>query len=518
MKLRILSLALLVAAFALQVMADNLGFSADKPLKFGIDLDYAPMQYLDEDGKPRGYDIEFTELLMNRLDIPYTYYPNTWENIAGDVLSGKVDLGMMVYSTYRKNITNYSKAVFHLYYQMVYRKEHNSEQGLRNVKGKTIALMNSRPIVDTLTKAGAKVYVIQDLKKAVHQLAQGKYDGVICFRYQAKYLLDSGRLNHLASEDLTLPPREYCYVSHNKELIDAIDKELIKMEHEGIIEEVYSNVKTYLGGFIIPTWVWFLLAALTLVTLITIIIILLKSKARIKQERDRAQKSERLKDIFLSNLSHALRTPLNGIIGFSEVMMDNENNISKEEKAKVFQLINTNGHQLLYMIDELLSLSNITGNTQLFNKTMTDVSHEMALYAEEIRPSLAEGVVLEVEEPKGAVNTMVDVSLIRLLVMHLLRNAQQHTTSGRIVLRYYLENNGLRIVVKDTGSGLPENLKENIFALLSDENMYLQKEAPGLGLSICKAVVDRLMGTITVRDNDEDGKGSVFSCWIPTEY
>jgi len=512
-----LSFALLVAAFALEVMADNLGFSADKPLKFGIDLDYAPMQYLDEDGNPQGYDIEFTELLMNRLDIPYTYCPNTWENIAGDVLSGKVDLGMMVYSTYRKNITNYSKAVFHLYYQMVYRKGKDRDLGLRNVKGKTIALMTSRPIIDTLTKAGAKVFVVQDLKKAVHQLSQGKYDAVICFRYQAKYLLDNGHLSNLASEDLTLAPREYCYVSHNKELIEAIDVELMKMEEEGIIEEIYSNVKTYLGGLVIPPWVWYLLAALTLVTLITIIIILLKSKARIKQERDRAQKSEKLKDIFLSNLSHALRTPLNGIIGFSEVMMDNENNISKEEKAKMFQLINTNGHQLLYMIEELLSLSNITGNTQLFNKKMTNVNHEVASYADEIRPSLAEGVVLEIEEPKGTVNVMVDASLMRLVVMHLLRNAQQHTKSGKIVLRYYLENKGLRIEVKDTGSGLPENLKENIFALLSDENMYLQKEAPGLGLSICKAVVDRLMGTISVRDNDEDGKGSIFSCWIPTE-
>ena len=71
--------------------------------------------------------------------------------------------------------------------------------------------------------------------------------------------------------------------------------------------------------------------------------------------------------------------------------------------------------------------------------------------------------------------------------------------------------------VKDTGCGLPEDLKENIFTLLSDENTYLQDEMPGLGLSICKAVIDRAGGKIGAQDNDEDGRGTIFWCWVPVE-
>ena len=121
MRQRIISLLLLLT-LALSASADNLGYSQDKPLLFGIDMDYAPMEYIDGKGIPRGFDVEFTRRLMERMDIPFTFAPNTWANIAGDVLHGKVDLGMMVYSPYRKDETNYSRAVFRLYYQIVYQR------------------------------------------------------------------------------------------------------------------------------------------------------------------------------------------------------------------------------------------------------------------------------------------------------------------------------------------------------------------------------------------------------------
>ena len=212
MRQRILNLLLLLT-LALSASAENLGYSKDKPLLFGIDMDYAPMEYIDERGIPRGFDVEFTRRLMERMGIPFTFAPNTWSNIAGDVLHGKVDLGMMVYSPYRKDQTNYSRAVFRLYYQIVYTKKTESRFGLRDVEGKKIALMKSRPIIDTLTKVGAKAMVVEDLKDAFLDLQKGKYDALICFRYQARYFIEELDLDDLISADLALTPREYCYVS-----------------------------------------------------------------------------------------------------------------------------------------------------------------------------------------------------------------------------------------------------------------------------------------------------------------
>lgn len=527
MKTRLIHIILLLTALVIQTRADNLGYTKENPLLFGIDMDYEPMEYVDADGIPQGFDVEFTKKLMKRLDIPFTYAPNTWQEIAGDVLNGRVDLGMMVYSTYRKDITNYSRAVFRLYYQMVYRKEDSNKRsyGLRDVKGKTIAFMESRPIVDTLSKAGAKIHLVKDLNATLRELSKGKYDAVICFRYQSNFLLKKNNLTNLATEDLTLMSREYCYVSHDKNLINAINKELDLMEEEGLIDEVYGDVKTRFGGLQIPEWVWYLFILLILGSLLSIIIIQRNSRKRLQMEMERARqneeravKSEELKDVFLSNISHALRTPLNAIIGFSDLLLTaQDGDFPKEEEKNLMELINKNGLQLLHLINELLSLSDIEGKEKLFELQVTDIDQEMNSYASEIRMQLKENVELEVIEPVGGIRALTDPNMMRRVVMHFLENAQQHTESGKITLSYFVKEGGLYIEVKDTGCGLPMELKDNIFALLSDKNTYVQDETPGLGLSICKAIIDKFGGEIGARDNKEDGNGTIFWCWTPSE-
>ena len=587
-----------MSAFAIAVSADNLGFSDKKPLQFGIDKDYPPMEYVNEKGQPSGADVEFTKMLMKRLDIPFEYKPNTWGAIAGDVLQGRVDLGMMVYSPYRKDVTNYSRAVIRLYYQIVTRKGTEKSYGLRDMHNMKVALMASRPVRDTLQKIGANLVIIEDLTKAMKDLSAGKYDAVVCYRYQAKFLIGKHKLDNLVQEDLTLTPREYCYVSNNKKLIDAIDKELDKMEDEGLIDEVYGNVASTFNGVIIPRWVYGAIAAFVLVGLLVVILNQMRNahklkkalelareneekakkseeiahanaemakeseaiakanaqkakaseeearriadvarrsakeaeyNAQIASENERkareaaeaARKSEELKDIFLGNMSHSLRTPLNAIIGFSDLLMTMEEGMMpKEEVNNLLQLINKNGLELLHLINELLSLSEVEGEKQLFQREVTDVDYEMGQFAAEIRQQLQDGVTLEVEEPVEGLRAHLDKKLLRIVTMHLLDNALQHTKEGKIKLSYYVKEGGMYVEVKDTGEGLPAKLKENIFGLLSDKNTYTHDESqenPGLGLSVCKAIIDRCNGKIGVRENTEDGHGTIFWFWTPTE-
>ncbi|SHL15680.1 transporter substrate-binding domain-containing protein [Xylanibacter ruminicola] len=604
MKLRLYYILLLIT-FATAVNADNLGYTQEKPLLLGIDQDYPPLEYVDNNGVPSGVDVEFAKLLMNRMAIPMTFKPNKWAAIAGDVIQGKVDLAMMVYSPYRKDTINYSRAVLRLYYQIVTRKGERKNYGLRDVKKLEIALMQSRPVVDTLKKSGAKIVVVYDLTKAMTDLAAGEYDAVICYRYQAKYLMAKHHLDNLVAEDLTLTPREYCYVSRNKKLIDAINVELDKMEAEGVMEEVYGNVASHFDGLIIPRWVWYALTAFVFAVMVGIIITQNRNKQQLKkalelardneekakaseeaakaseeaarkseeiaraneekakqseelarqseeaarksaeiarqneqkaneaaeaarqseqkanEAADAARKSEELKDIFMGNMSHSLRTPLNAIIGFSDLLMTMDDNaLPREERDNLLQLINKNGLDLLHMINELLSLSDIEGKSQLFQREVTDVDYEMGQYVAEIRPQLHEGVVLEVEEPIDGMRALVDKKLLKVVTMHLLDNAVQHTKEGRIKLTYYVKEGGMYVEVKDTGDGLPEKLKANLFGLLSDRNTYTHDESqenPGLGLSVCKAIIDRCNGKIGARDNAEDGRGTIFWYWTPTE-
>lgn len=555
MKLRLLCKLLLVS-FAIQANADNLGYSAKKPLVFGIDKDYPPLEYVDAKGNPSGVDVDFTKRLMERLNIPMTYKPNAWTQITGDVIGGKVDLGMMVFSPYRKDSVNYSRAVIRLYYQMITRKGEKKSYGLRDINGMQVALMHSRPVVDTLKKSGANVILVNDLTKAFKELAAGQYDAVISYRYQARYMLQKYKLSNLEAEDLTLTPREYCYVSQNKQLIKAINRELDVMEDEDEIRNIYGNVATRLDGVIIPQWVYYVIALAVVGVLLTIILmqkrnqqklkkaldlareneqkaheseekakasaeIARKNEEKAKANEEAARKSEELKDIFMGNMSHSLRTPLNAIIGFSDLLMSMEDGaLPREERDNLLHLINKNGLDLLHLVNELLSLGDLEGKSQLFQREVTDIDYEMGQYAAEIRLQLKDGVTLEVEEPVEGLRALVDKKLMKVVTMHLLDNAMQHTKEGKITLTYYVKEGGMYVEVRDSGEGLPEKFKDNIFGLLSDKNTYTHDESqenPGLGLSVCKAIIDRCNGKIGARENNVDGKGALFWYWVPTE-
>ena len=508
-----LLLTIVVVCNLLTAAADNLGYSKYQPLVIGMDLDYAPLEYVDKDGLPQGLDIKLTQELMRRLDVPYTYQPNTWENISGDVIHGRVDLGMMVYSPYREEIVNYSRAVFRLYYQVVYRSSAKELFDMRHLAGKEIAYMASRPVTDTLTRAGAKPHVVRDLPKAFQDLSGGKYDAIICFRYQAKYHIKDLQLDNLMAEDLTLAPREYCYVSTHRELIRAIDRELVKMEKEGVIDDIYGDYISRLGNFAIPHWVWWTLAVAILFFLIAMTIQQHIHSRRLHKEMRRAQKSEQLKSVFLANVSHALRTPLNAIIGFSDMMRSMPAGaISAEESREMLDQINGNGQQLLYFINELLELSNIEGNGIEFQRVDADIYQLLNEYATISSQQLAEGVELRVQEGQPVI-AYIDTNMLRTVTMHLLSNAIRHTTRGSILLSYEARNKGLYVAVKDTGDGLPEKLKKNIFALLNDKHTFTQEQTPGLGLSICKSIMDAIHGKIGVES--EQGKGSTFWFWVP---
>lgn len=504
-----------MTAMAFRVEAAVSDYTKQHPLLFGIDMDYPPMEYIDVQGKPSGYDVEFTYKLMKRLDIPFTFSPNTWENISGDVLSGNVDLAMMVYSPYRKDSTNYSKAVFRLYYQIVYQKKSASRFDVRNLTDKRVAYMASRPVRDTLTRVGAILYETKDLSKAVIDLSKGKYDAVVCFRYQAKYLLKKHKLTSLATEDLTLAPREYCYVSHDKQLIDAIDVELMKMKSEGVVDDVYGDIYPSFDGVNIPVWIWYLLVSLVFVFMVIFIVGQQIYQRRLRHEMERAQLGERMKTTFLGNITHALRTPLNAIIGFSDVLKEDDGSMPLQDRQHLSGLINDSGRQLLYFIEEILELSNMQGNELKLNRSKVTLNEVMRGYAEEMVPKLAKGVSITVE---GNVDrhVFVDESMMRLVTMHFLENAARNTQQGTITLIYRVTNGQMYIAVKDTGKGVPEALRKNIFNILVDKAAYVQDEIPGLGLTICKTIVERCGGSIGLEQLPNGG--SLFWHTVPVRF
>jgi len=500
-------------------LAKKLGYSKDRPLVMGMNTSYAPLQYVDDHGRPSGYDVEFTQLLMQRMGIPFTFSPNHWDKMSPGIISGKYDMGLLVYSSYRKDLTNYSNAVFRLYYQIVYRNKDYAAFDFRHLKDKKIAYMKSRPVGLMLKDAGAADCAITDLDSAIVDLAAGKYDGVICYRFQASYYIGLNHLeDKLQADELSLQPREYCYASYNKQLIDAINVELRKMEAEGIIDKVYGQeVVSQFDTFRIPVWVWLLLVAIVFVFLIVFSINRYLLSRRLLVANAKAEESTRMKTNFIKQISHEIRTPLNIVSGFTQVLTSPTTQLSEKEKEEISQQMIEGTERITGLVNKMLELSDMSSQTVLEKKnevSAQDIARQ-AVQASGIEQAPHVAFSLQLGQGTDTRFKTHRRSAVRILEL-LLDNAMKFTHQAesyhamleegkreRVTLTVSYEDSHARFVVEDTGIGIPAKEAERIF----DEFVQLDDyyDGTGIGLTVARSLARRLGGDVLLDTSYTDG-------------
>jgi len=520
-------------AVVISPLAEQLGFSKDQPLVMGMNTSYAPLQYVDDKGTPSGYDVEFTKVLMHRLGIPFTFAPNHWDKMSPGIIEGKYDLGLLVYSPYRKDLTNYSNAVFRMYYQIVYRKKDFAEFDFRHLKGRKIAYMKSRPIGLMLKEEGADDISITNLDSAFYDLAKGNYDGVICYRFQAKYSLEQlGLGGQLQADELSLEPREYCYASHDSLLIAAINDELRRMETEGVIDEIYGqDVVSTFGAISIPVWIWVLLALLTFVFLLVFSVNRYRLSRRLQiahkklQEaydqmaekndalqiaNERAEESTRMKSAFIKQISHEIRTPLNILSGFTQVLTTSDNNLSEAERSDASKQVIDSTARITGLVNKMLELSEISSNTVLKREDKVTPQYIASLAAMTVGIEKATHINYEMKFEEGSNMSFKThlASTVRILEL-LLDNAIKFTRPAEafmtqlkvrrkehVTLTAGCEGGVVRFVVEDTGKGIPEKEAEHIFEEFVQLDEYY--DGTGIGLAVARSLARRLDGDVVL--------------------
>ena len=236
-------------------------------------------------------------------------------------------------------------------------------------------------------------------------------------------------------------------------------------------------------------------------------------QVRLRNEIGRAQRSERIKTVFMANVSHALRTPLNAIITDSQKLMDTEETNPKKLNAAM-TTINQNGKQLLYFISQLLELSSFDSSMATFTLIEVNLAELMASYRREAQRDAGANVHVVVRSPLSPhAKGTLDTNLMYQLMTHLLHNALAHTQEGTITIEYDQDDKGLRIEVIDTGDGANQDFKSGLSTLTSGGQLALFNQRSGLGLSICKAIVEGLHGTIDLKSVPD--KGTTVKVWIP---
>ena len=400
-----------------------------------------------------------------------------------------------------------------------------------------------------------------DLKAASHCLAQiGQLEAQLIPEIQqylliidARYLVATGAHEAALTAYNDFLQTEYARINHNiykEALLEKADL-LVKMgnkeEAYGQYGKVFSYIKTsfeknypkeidrlctrfqadqlayqnerdrivsmrfYLAGIIV--------SVLFLIFLLVLgwkkIFRLKRSQMRQEAMKEKAVQAIQRKNMFLSNMSHEVRTPLNAIVGFSAVLTDEDESFDDESRREFSEIIKVNSFQLLKLINDILDFSDFENDNITFNIRTHDAVKLCNEVVETVMASRKLEVEMRFDTDLSVLMLDTDDARLRQVLINLLVNAAKFTEQGSIVLELKMADAGTALFsVTDTGCGIPPEKQHLIFERFEKLNDFVQ--GSGLGLSICQLIVKYMNGKLWVDSGYT--RGARFCFTHPLKY
>ncbi|MEA2041332.1 MAG: ATP-binding protein [Bacteroidota bacterium] len=242
-----------------------------------------------------------------------------------------------------------------------------------------------------------------------------------------------------------------------------------------------------------------------------------KKQTELKEAKEAAEKSDKLKSVFLSNISHEIRTPMNAVLGFSEFLTAKD--VAQEQVNKYAEYISSSAKDLLHIVNDILDTAKIEAGELKIHKESFDL-HKLLWEVKVMFESIAKkhNIDFQLKKVVDAESLYIFSDRVRLkqILINLLNNAFKFIRSGHIHFGYLVkEANIIDFFVEDTGSGIPEGKKDLIFSRFGQilEEGVMHPGGTGLGLSITKNLVENLGGKIDFTSTE--GKGTTFFFSLP---
>lgn len=238
------------------------------------------------------------------------------------------------------------------------------------------------------------------------------------------------------------------------------------------------------------------------------------------QRKEEAERANRAKSVFLAKMSHQLRTPLNAVIGYSEILLEDAVSEANDEQQKDLKRIHNAGKHLLSLVADVLDLSKIDGQNVDLAIQSFDLKSFVEDVAETCRSLIANNgneFKIECDPALGTITS--DPTRLRQAILNLLSNAGKFTRRGKVVLaanRFARDDQDwIEIAVRDTGIGIKTENLQRLFTDFNQAEASTQRQygGTGLGLAVSQALCGAMNGRIRVES--EYGKGSCFTIEIP---
>ena len=240
-------------------------------------------------------------------------------------------------------------------------------------------------------------------------------------------------------------------------------------------------------------------------------------RSQIRQEamKEKAVQAIQRKNMFLSNMSHEVRTPLNAIVGFSAVLTDEDESFDDESRREFSEIIKVNSFQLLKLINDILDFSDFENDNITFNIRTHDAVKLCNEVVETVMASRKLEVEMRFDTDLSVLMLDTDDARLRQVLINLLVNAAKFTEQGSIVLELKMADADTALFsVTDTGCGIPPEKQHLIFERFEKLNDFVQ--GSGLGLSICQLIVKYMNGKLWVDSGYT--RGARFCFTHPLKY
>ncbi len=498
-------------------------------LSVAIYIAYPPYQFVNDQGNVDGILIDYLKVLEEKLN--YTFkkkFYNNWKSLINDAKSGKIDVILEIQNTEdRRNYLIFTDPIF-VGDHIIVSKEGNTINSIKELIGKKVAVGDGYSIQEYLkdNHPGLKLAPYTDEAESLKALSNGDVDAFIGLRSITNYTIKKQNLTNL---EIQTP------IYYKNELGIAINKQ--KPELAKIIKQANADISLEEKNKILDKWLynivtpihkkfifWKVLLQLVLLVLFLLFIFngYLKRAVRNKTKelraaKLRAEKSNNIKTLFLQNISHEVRTPLNSIMGFSSLLRQEtpkENTPSEEYVNTILQ----ESSKLTTILNNIIEISELTTAKTKPKLQQISINKELNILSDVYETKAKQkglNFIFKNNISKTDSEILSDKSRLVKAINNILDNALKFTNEGAVTLSASLENKQLNITIEDTGIGINPKQSQVIFKEFYQEEKELSKKYDGLGigLSIANENIKSLEGAITL--NTTENKGSTFTITLP---
>jgi len=500
-------------------------------LRLGYDTDWPPVEYVDKEGRLVGMSADFMKKLNTIIgvDIKPTK-PQRWQTTLQEIKEGSLDIIFSVTRTpQREAFLLFSQP--YLRFPMVIVTDQGAPYigDMKDLRGKKIAVVNGYASHDILkdNHPGLDLVLVDDVTAGLNAVIRRKAYAFIGSLAAISHVMGREGISGVKVSGETPYSFELSVAVHREQPILAgiIQKALdaISEEERNEIFQRWLSV-TYERKFDYQL-LWKVLLAVMLIfsavlywnrRLAREINLRRKIEEELMEARDAAESANRVKSAFLASMSHELRTPLNSIIGFTGIILNELAGPLNLEQKKQLKMVKGSSHHLLNLINDVLDISKIEAGEVEVSKDKFSLRLVIAQVVESLRP-LAEqkGLCLSAQISPEVDMLVSDERRFRQVFINLVNNAIKFTEKGEVRIVCRTRDSRIEVEVTDTGIGIREEEMDKLFKPFQQLDIGTSRryEGTGLGLSVCKRILDVLGGTIQVKS--QFGKGTTFAFTLP---